>query len=82
TMNYRFTDLCRQFFAEHKIGVYEFDAQFQQLLMRYARPITNVQMNLLDSHDVPRFLSWCQGDLRRFKLAVLFQMTVPGVPSI
>jgi len=82
TMNYRFTDLCREFFAEHKIGVYEFDAQFQQLLMRYARPITNVQMNLLDSHDVPRFLSWCQGDLRRFKLAVLFQMTVPGVPSI
>ncbi len=82
TMNYRFTNLCCEFFAERKIGVYEFDAKFNHLLMRYPRPITNLQMNLLDSHDVPRFLSKCHGDIRRFKLAILFQMMVPGIPSI
>ncbi|NLW60359.1 MAG: alpha-glycosidase [Firmicutes bacterium] len=82
TMNYRFAGLCREFFAEKTIGVSEFDARFHQLLMRYMRPITNLQMNLLDSHDVPRFLSWCRGDLRRYQLAVLFQMTAPGIPSI
>ena len=82
TMNYRFADLCRDFFAERKIGVYEFDAGMHQLMMRYMRPITNLQMNLLDSHDVPRFISWCQGDQRRYKLAVLYQMTAPGIPSV
>src|SRR5690606_33939100 len=61
TMNYRFAGLCREFFAEKTIGVSEFVARFHQLLMRYMRPITNLQMNLLDSHDVPRFLSWCRG---------------------
>lgn len=82
TMNYRFAELCRAFFAENAIGVDEFDARFQHLLMRYMRPVTNLQMNLLDSHDVPRFLSWCRGDQRRYQLAVLFQMTVPGIPSV
>src|SRR5690606_3615251 len=82
TMNYRFADLCREFFAEKAMGVNEFDARFHHLLMRYMRPITNLQMNLLDSHDVPRFLSWCRGDLRRYQLAVLFQMTAPGIPSV
>lgn len=82
TMNYPFADLCRAFFAERTIGVDEFDARFHHLLMRYMRPIANLQMNLLDSHDVPRFLSRCRGDRRRFELAVLFQMTVPGIPSV
>ena len=82
TMNYRFTNLCCEFFAKRTIGVYEFDAKFNHLLMRYPRPITNLQMNLLDSHDVPRFLSKCQGDVRRLKLGILFQMMVPGIPSI
>lgn len=82
TMNYRFANLCREFMAERKIGVTEFDAKFNRLLMRYSRPIANLQMNLLDSHDVPRFLSRCQEDIRRLKLAVLFQMMAPGIPSI
>lgn len=82
TMNYRFSRLCRKFFAESEIGVNEFDARFNYLLMRYPKPFTYLQMNLLDSHDVPRFLAACGGETRRLKLAALFQMMAPGIPSV
>ena len=82
TMNYRFSNICRDFFAEEKIAVETFDCKVNGMLMRYKKNITNGQMNLLDSHDVPRFLSKCGEDIRRLKLAVLFQMTFIGIPSI
>jgi neopullulanase len=41
-----------------------------------------VQLNLLDSHDMPRFLSLARGDLSALRLATLFQMTYTGAPSI
>jgi len=37
---------------------------------------------LLSSHDRPRFLTACGGDVRRFLLALVFQMTFPGAPAI
>ncbi|MFR5150946.1 MAG: alpha-amylase family glycosyl hydrolase [Ruminococcus sp.] len=36
----------------------------------------------MDSHDTERFLWNCSGDIRRLKLAALFQMCFPGAPSI
>ena len=39
-------------------------------------------MNLLDSHDTPRFLSMVGGDTASLRLATLIQMTMPGAPSI
>jgi glycosidase len=44
--------------------------------------ITLTQLNLLSSHDMPRFLTLVQGDTRRMKLAVLFQMSFPGAPCV
>lgn len=82
TMNYRFTNICKNFFAERSIGVTEFNHKINHMLMRYQTPATYVQMNLLDSHDVPRFLYYCKGDVRKLKLALLFMMTFVGIPSI
>lgn len=81
-MNYRFAYICREFFGEAKISVNDFDAKINSLKMRYKRPITYAQMNFLDTHDVPRFLSYCGNDIRRLKLAVLFTFMSQGVPSI
>ena len=39
-------------------------------------------LNLLDSHDMARFLTLARGDETALKLATLFQMTYPGAPSI
>ncbi|HMA33049.1 MAG TPA: glycoside hydrolase family 13 protein [Chloroflexia bacterium] len=52
------------------------------LLALYPRAVTEVQLNLLDSHDTARFLSMARGDLTALTLATLFQMSYPGTPSI
>jgi glycosidase len=82
TMNYRFSNLCRDFFAERRLSAEQFDQKLHAMVLRYKSPMAYVQMNLLDSHDVPRFLSKCGGNLAKLKLALLFTMTFIGVPSI
>lgn len=48
----------------------------------YDWEINHVQLNLLDSHDMPRAV-WIMGeDQSALKLSVLFQMTMPGAPCI
>ena len=48
----------------------------------YRPEITRSQLNLLDSHDTPRFLSCAGGDKNSLKLAWLFIMTISGAPCI
>ncbi len=40
------------------------------------------QLNLLDSHDTPRFVTMAGGDASALHLATLMQMTLPGAPCI
>lgn len=82
TMNYRFSNMCRDFFAKRSISVEQFDKKICAMILRYRTPMAYAQMNLLDSHDVPRFLSKCSGDYKKLKLALFFMMTFIGVPSI
>ena len=72
TMNYDFRNHCRHFFAEGSIDARTFAGRCSDMLMRYKRQIAAAQLNLLDSHDVSRFLNLCRGDVRRLKLAVMF----------
>jgi len=81
-MNYSFLYTCTDFFAKRVINVKQFSDRIGYLLMRYRKNVQYAQMNLLDSHDVPRFLSQAGGDVRRLKLAVLFMMTHVGAPCI
>lgn len=82
TMNYTFSYICREFFAQKAIRVSEFAQKIHKMNLRYPEQVTNMQMNFLDTHDVPRFLSYCNGDIERFKLAVFFMMTAQGIPSV
>ncbi|MBR1692184.1 MAG: glycoside hydrolase family 13 protein [Lachnospiraceae bacterium] len=82
TMNYTFSYLCRDLFAQSKLSIREFDEQIGKMLMRYPYHTNLCQMNFLDTHDVPRFLSYCGGDVSRLKLAVFYMMTAVGIPSV
>jgi glycosidase len=82
SMNYDFRKHCRDFFARGSMDAAEFDARLTNMRMRYRKNLTYAQLNLLDSHDVSRFLSLCGGDKERLKLAVLFQMCFVGIPSV
>jgi neopullulanase len=44
--------------------------------------VAAVQLNLLGSHDTPRLLTLCSGDMDAVRLATLLQMTLPGAPCI
>lgn len=82
TMNYDFRRHCRRFFALEDMDAQTFNGRVTDMLMRYRRQIASGQLNLLDSHDVSRFLSLCNQDINRMKLAVLFQMTFVGMPCV
>lgn len=81
-MNYDFRKHCRDFFALGAIDAPLFSARITQMLHRYPTGITQGQLNLLDSHDVSRFLSLCGGDVRRLQLAEVFLFTAPGAPCV
>lgn len=97
-MNYPFARACLGFFGGdnllreeiarsgyHKIDTLdarEFAGEIMRALELYPRPVTEVQFNLLGSHDTPRFKTLAQGDNSAYRLATLFQMTYPGAPSI
>jgi len=95
-MNYVFNRACLGFFggesldATHHPGGYplerltatQFADRIDELLGRYPEHVTQAQFNLLSSHDMPRFLTLARRDKAALKLATLFQMTFPGVPSI
>lgn len=97
-MNYLFTKLCIEFFIGRNVDpalvegsslwpvrhieAAEFGKEIDALLKLYSREITEVQMNLLDSHDTARYLTMARDDKSALQLATLFQMTYPGAPSV
>jgi len=82
TMNYDFRKHCRAFFAEKRIDAAKFSGRVTDMLMRYRLQMLPAQLNLLDSHDVSRFLSLCGGDTVSLRLAILFMMCFVGMPTV
>ena len=81
-MNYDFRKHCNLFFAEETIDAADFAGRITNMLMRYRVQTVPAQLNLLDSHDVSRFLSLCNRDTTKYKLAILFMMTFMGMPTV
>lgn len=82
TMNYDFRKHCNLFFAEGTMDAAEFAGRITNMRMRYRVQMVPAQLNLLDSHDVSRFLSLCGGNTARYRLAILFMMTFVGMPTV
>jgi cyclomaltodextrinase len=59
-----------------------FAGQLEELLGAYRPEATAVQLNLLGSHDTPRFVTVAGGDPAAYRLALLAVMTLPGAPCI
>jgi cyclomaltodextrinase / maltogenic alpha-amylase / neopullulanase len=67
---------------QQPIDAHEFANRIDHNLGLYKPDITLAQLNLLDSHDTPRFLSCVGGDKNALKLAWLFLLSYPGAPCI
>lgn len=81
-MNYRFRDAVIEFFAKQKIDAQEFVKQIGHQLYDYPMQANFAMMNLLSSHDTARFFTVANKDIDKVKLAIAFQFTYLGAPSI
>lgn len=82
TMNYEFRRICREYLTAQTPDGLQTAYQLEQLRLRYPTELVRGQLNLLDSHDVPRFLSLCEGDISRWRLGCILLFLMPGVPSL
>lgn len=81
-MNYPFKFALVDFFASRSITVEQFDHILAFNRTLYMDSITRQLWNLMDSHDTKRFLTECQGNVDRMKLAIALQFCYQGVPYI
>jgi len=98
TMNYEWTEAAIAFTAGDRVSLElvkdrsykpypaldaaEYGQAVQRLLDLYDWNVTQVQMNLLDSHDTARYLSIVRGDKASVRLGTLLLLTYPGAPSV
>ncbi|MCI0344591.1 MAG: DUF3459 domain-containing protein, partial [Chloroflexi bacterium] len=59
-----------------------FADRLEELLAAYQPETNAAQLNLLDSHDSPRFLSMCGGDTASYRLALMLLAVLPGAPCV
>jgi cyclomaltodextrinase len=60
----------------------DFGGAINQMFDLYDWEIHFAQLNMLDSHDMPRALWLLGGDKKALRLSVLCQMTMPGAPCV
>lgn len=81
-MNYPLCNAILDFFVFGHDDAYSFTAKVGGYLARYPQQVTEASFNHLDTHDTVRLLTLCRDDIRRMKLALTFQLTHSGAPSI
>ena len=81
-MNYLFRDAVVDFFAKGEIDAITFEHRISQMIFGYSHIMRPALYNAIGSHDTTRFLTMCGGDLRRLRLAAVFQMTFLGMPVL
>ena len=81
-MGYQFRDAVLGYVAEGKTKPSAFLDRLMKVYDSYAPQVSRNLMNLLSSHDTPRFLTLCHGDQKLALLGAALQLTWPGTPSI
>ncbi|MGA2623267.1 MAG: glycoside hydrolase family 13 protein [Bacteroidota bacterium] len=81
-MNYRFRGACVGFIALENLSAFQFDSILQVQRSQYPSEVNYVLQNLIGSHDTERFLTLCNGDVGKLKLAALMQMAYMGAPMV
>ncbi|MFH7835205.1 MAG: glycoside hydrolase family 13 protein [Candidatus Aenigmatarchaeota archaeon] len=81
-MNYPLRNLIIDFFINRKLDALTFDQKLADLRKACPGETIYAMLNLLGSHDTPRFLTLCKGNKELFKVAVAFLFTYVGIPMI
>ncbi len=85
-MNYEFSTAVLNYVAVNNISkkykATDFMYAINKVLTDYPKFLPANMFNLLDSHDTPRLLDYCNEDIPRVKIAYAIQMAFSGAPSI
>lgn len=81
-MNYPITKACLDFFGENIINAQQFCNMVSSIIFRNTHISNNGMLNLLDSHDTPRFITLCGGQKEKMKMALAFIFSFVGMPCI
>ncbi len=81
-INYPLKSLINDLFAYKSISCALFKQRISGYLMNFKTGVLNSMVNVISTHDTPRFLTLCKDCEKRFELAVVFQFTFPGVPLV
>lgn len=82
TMNYPFTNACENFYVNNTLEPKQFVDKLNGLLHRYTENNNRMMLNLLDSHDAPRFYTLLNKDKSKYLLAILTMIFYIGYPMI
>ncbi|UXH45764.1 alpha-glycosidase [Rossellomorea vietnamensis] len=81
-MNYPFTTNLLNLFAHQTISASQFAENMTSVVHMYPKNVNEVNFNLVGSHDTPRVLTECGGDIRRAKQIYSFMLSFTGTPCI
>jgi glycosidase len=81
-MGYQFREAALAFFPDAKTKPSEFLNRLMGIYSMYPPQVSRNLMNLIGSHDTPRFLTLCKGDGDLHRLATTVLLTWPGSPMI
>ncbi|MCT4543783.1 MAG: alpha-glycosidase [Vallitalea sp.] len=66
---------------QYQIDIIKFQNKYEEFTIRYPKPIFDVLLNLMGSHDVPRIRTYFE-DERIIHLITAMQLTLSGFPCI
>ena len=81
-MNYPWRSAVLDFLARDAIGPETLWEYLEGLRFTYAPPASDALVNLIGSHDTPRFLTLAGGQLWRLRLALLLLFAYPGIAQV
>nr|MCR5279139.1 alpha-glycosidase [Lachnospiraceae bacterium] len=81
-MNYSFTKACLDYFSKKTLTTQEMSDRLNDILARNNNVVNDLMLNLLDSHDTPRFITEVSGDKELFMNALCLLYLFPGTPCI
>ncbi len=80
-MNYPIRDAVLGLLAE-KLPVSQFADKVEKMVNLYAQENVYAMYNALGTHDTPRLMTLLEGNVKKIKLATLFQFAFPGAPAV
>lgn len=81
-MNYFFVRAADEYIAKKTINIEQFHNNLTFALTNYMRQVSFNIWNIIDSHDVSRFLSLADNNKKKLRLAALLQFTYVGIPMV